>query len=358
MNNDVVLQVNGANYAGWLTVSVTAGIERQARDFSVDITRNWPDGPTTPPRIIPGDSVQVFIGEDLVLTGYVDAMPVSYDALSITTGISGRSKTADLVDCAAIHAGGQWNNRKVEQIAADLASRYGVNVLAAVDTGAAVESHQIEPGETVFDSIDRLLELRALLSTDDEAGRVILTRAGSGGAASPLILGENILSGSASLNFSGRFSEYICKGQNIGSNADSGAAVSEVEGRAIDDGVSRTRSRIIDADGQATLAACRDLARWSAVTAAGQSLEATYTVAGWRQADGRLWRPNEQIEVRDPVIGFSSKMIIAEVNYSLNENGMITTLVVAPKEAYELPPSTGAAVKKDDWAGYELIEFG
>ncbi len=44
MNDNVTLRVNGREWNGWTSVRIGAGIERLARDFSVEITRQWPGG--------------------------------------------------------------------------------------------------------------------------------------------------------------------------------------------------------------------------------------------------------------------------------------------------------------------------
>lgn len=38
MNDNVTLRVNGREWNGWTSVRIGAGIERLARDFSVEIT--------------------------------------------------------------------------------------------------------------------------------------------------------------------------------------------------------------------------------------------------------------------------------------------------------------------------------
>lgn len=367
----VTLLVNGVDYGGWKSVRIGAGIERQARDFELAVTDRWP-GSDIPRRVAPGDLCRVRIGSDLVLTGYVDSTPISHDGSTVTISIKGRSKTADLVDCSAIVEPGQFKGRTVQQIAAELATPYGIEVVAAVDTGAAIADHQIQQGETAFESIDRLLKLRALLSTDDAEGRLILTRAGSARAATDLVVGQNVLTGSADLDFKDRFSEYRVKGQRTaevaassddeeddddadGSDAsgpdiaaltDSAAATTQVLSTHTDSGVTRRRVLVIVADGQPDGATARDRARWEAAYRAGKSYEAMYTVQGWRQAGGQLWLPNQLVRVKDPIIGFDLDMLIAEVTFSLSESGTTTTLKVAPKAAYELLPETPGKKKK------------
>ncbi|EPI8653400.1 phage baseplate assembly protein, partial [Yersinia enterocolitica] len=70
MNNDVTLRVNGREWVGWTSVSISAGIERLARDFNVEITRQWPGSEEAghlQPRVKKGDAVTVLIGTDLVV---------------------------------------------------------------------------------------------------------------------------------------------------------------------------------------------------------------------------------------------------------------------------------------------------
>ncbi|MFW0827811.1 phage baseplate assembly protein, partial [Cronobacter dublinensis] len=93
MNNTVFLRVNGREWGGWTSVRISAGVDRAARDFNVEITRQWPGATESTPQIKNGDAVEVRIGDDLVLTGWIEATPVRYDARSLSMAIVGRSKT-------------------------------------------------------------------------------------------------------------------------------------------------------------------------------------------------------------------------------------------------------------------------
>lgn len=95
-----------------------------------------------------GAKCQVRIGDDLVLTGWVFATPISYDHQQITTTISGRSLTADLVDYAAVNKPGQWDNQSVLAIVKALASPYGIRVRSEIPEGTKLSDHTIELGET------------------------------------------------------------------------------------------------------------------------------------------------------------------------------------------------------------------
>lgn len=364
MQNAVRLVVNGMEYAGWKKVSVTAGIERQARDFTLEVTDRWPDQTTIPRRIIPGDLCELYIGTDKILTGYVDATPISYDASQVTVGIKGRSKTADLVDCSAINTPGQWKGQKLEKIAQELANTYGIKVITKTDTGEPIPDHQIQQGETVFESIDRMLRLRHLLASDDAEGNLVLLTAGSEGSTTALQMGgdlANILTGSADLDFKDRFSKYICKGQKSGNDDAFGKNANHQSATATDETIKRNRVLLIKQTGQADEGTCRDRVDYERASRTTKSLMVTYTVQGWRQSNGQLWQPNKMVRVSDILIGFERQMLISEVQYELSESGMITALTMGPREGFISEPAKKKKGKKgkkgkggDSWSDLEL----
>ncbi|ALI02647.1 baseplate protein [Pseudomonas sp. FW306-02-F02-AA] len=336
--NAVSLTVNGLDYGGWKSVEISADLERQFRTFTLNITWQWP-GQTLAVPIKPGSRCQVRIGCDLVLTGHVYKAPVSYDGKQISLSIEGSSLTRDLVDCAAINRPSQWQEQSVLSIVQALASPYGVGVVSEIAQTAKLNKHSIVPGETVFQSIDRLLTLYRVFSTDDAEGRVLLAKPGSGGRASDVLeLGKNILSANAPMDFSQVFSEYRVIGQHKGSDSKSGSAVSEVSGVATDATAQRKRVTVISESAQLTPELAQQRADWESATRTGKALTTTYRVQGWRQSNGDLWRHNTQVRVIDKVLGFDQDMLISKVTYSLSEQGSITTLQVAPPHTFDANP--------------------
>lgn len=344
--NAVTLSVDGLDYRGWKNVSISAGIERQARDFSLDVSWQWhATGEAIPIR--QGAVCEVRIGADLVLTGHVYATPVDYDAKQITRGVSGRSLTADLVDCAAINEPGQWRGQSVQRIVQALASPYGVKVRSEVGDTAALADHTIEPGETAFASIDRLLTLSRLLSTDDPAGALVIVRPGSAGrAVDRLEVGHNVLSCRAPLDFSGVFSEYRCVGQRAGTDDLFGTEASEVSAAATDPRAARRRVMLVQQNGQLTPELATARVNWERGSRMGKALGVTYRVQGWRQSNGALWVPNLVVRVVDPILGFDRDLLISEVEYSLGNGGTVASLTLAPAEAFEPEPADPHKARK------------
>jgi prophage tail gpP-like protein len=345
--NAVTLTVNGLDYGGWKKVSIKTGIEQQSREFTLDVTWRWPgQGVEIPIR--QGQRGEVRIGGDLVLTGYVYATPASYDAHQITRGVGGRSLTSDLVDCAAINQPGQWRGQSVQSIVQALAAPYGIKVLSQVPDSAALDDHSIDPGETAFESIDRLLTLSRLLSTDDSRGRLVIIKPGSAGrAVDRLEVGQNILTGSAALDFSGVFSEYRVLGQRAGKEEDEDSTdATEISATVTDPRAVRKRVLIIQESGKVEPGLVQARANWERGNRMGKALTISYKIQGWRQSNGALWLANMIVRIVDPIIGIDRDMLISEIEYSLDESGTTASITVGPPDAFEPEPKDPHKLRK------------
>lgn len=349
MNETVILRVNGREWGGWTSVRIAAGVERIARDFNVQITRSWPGDKNQAERqarIRNGDKVEVLIGDDLVITGWIEATPIRYDASSISLSIVGRSKTADLVDCAAKPS--QYSGRSIVQIAAELAKPFSVSVVDAGGTEGALQGVQADQGETVMDVLNKMLGLKQVLAYDNPKGELVLGGIGVVRATTALVLGENILSGDTEKSIKDRFSEYQVSGMRAGTDDDFGdATTTAIRAQSADAKVGRYRPTIIRQSGNATTATCGSRSEFEARQRAARTDEITYTVQGWRQGSGVLWQPNMLVVVYDPIAGFDNReMVIAEVTYQKDGNGTTTEIRVGPADAYLPEPEKPGKRKK------------
>ena len=81
----VYVAVGGKKLSGWTSVRITEKLEAIARAFEVGYTQA--PGKTDPLKI--GDAVEIMIGDDLVLTGWVTKISTSYTSKSLTRTVSG-----------------------------------------------------------------------------------------------------------------------------------------------------------------------------------------------------------------------------------------------------------------------------
>lgn len=335
-SSQVRLVADGREFSGWQEIAINSSIETMARSFTVSARARWPRE-LHAFRVRPGAAVEVYAGKDLVITGWIDKLEADHDDKSHKISVTGRSKTSDVVDCSAINDPGHWRARKAEQIAADIAAPYGVEVLADVDTGEPIARFALADGETAGAALQRLAALRSLLVTDDASGRLRLTRAGSTRASVAIVVGQNVLSGRAFVDLSGRFSEYRVKSQRIGDDRDYGAVLQTSQNASDTETMGRTRILELSAEGGEDAARARQRAEWEAATRYGQSIGGTYSVKGWRQGDtGPLWAPNEIVTVRDALGGLSGDFLVVDVGLTVGGNGTRAALTLAPPEGFEL----------------------
>ena len=314
-----------------------------------------------------GELVQVYIGEDLVCTGYITSTPISYDGKTVSVQVQGKSRTVDIVDCcppsaayapqavsanlwsevkgksgkaqaapaAAAKPQTSWKNLPAGRIIEELAKPYGITLTISAESNE-VKTHTVNPGETVFESIKRLITKDNLVLTDDEAGNLVLVEPGGAGQATDALeLGGNILKASARFDASARFSHYVALGQHAGTDEDFGRTAAEDKGVAVDPEVKRFRLKVLKDSGQASLKTAGDRARFEANFQAARFRAVTYTVQGWRQSDGSLWRPNTKVIVRDQTLFPGGlEMLVVQTKLQLSSAGMTAELGLMPPDGY------------------------
>jgi prophage tail gpP-like protein len=339
-----VLIVDGMAYAGWKTIDISLGMDHCSGQFNLAVSERWPGNAVAWP-INAAASCVLKLGDEPVITGYVDEPSISFDAKQHDMAVSGRDKTADLVDCSAINVPGQWHGQKIEKIAAAIAAPFSINVTAAVDTGAPLTTFSLQQGETAFDAIDRAARIRALLVNTDGRGNLVLTRAGTQTIRTAVVEGENMKAGNARYNVRDRFSTYIFKGQtsalawstSSGASAQPGVSASQVKAQVDDPGMSRYRPLICTNDQPDVAATLKQRAQWEANVRAARSVEVDVTVVGWAHADG-LWAVNRLVAVKSPTMRIDDQMLIKSVHFSLSDAGALTTLTLTKKDAFTLLP--------------------
>jgi prophage tail gpP-like protein len=356
----LTLTINGRLYSGWKAIRVSRGIDRCVSDFHFEVSERW-TGQSTPWQILPFAACTVAIDGAPIITGYVDDYAPKIGPTEHNTEITGRSKTVDLLECTSDIPGGQFSGYSFAAIARAVAAQYGIGVVVQADAAntATFADTQKERCETDFSFLERLGRLSGVLLSDDESGNLVLTTAGSARATGNLVEGQNIQSGSANLTSKGRFSVYIVKGQHglgvagaAGWSTAAGTVQTQMQVMATDTGVPRYRPKVILAESQMTQAGMQQRANWLKQAAYGKATRADITVAGWRQPDGTLWTVNQLVAVTSPTLGVDQDLLIARVEFGLNETaGRTTTLHVGPVEGFTPDPGQVRLHKKKGKGG-------
>lgn len=338
MSDDVVLTIGGRDLSGWTAIRVTRDVERCPSDFDLDMTELYP-GEADALVVQPGDTCELSIGYDVVITGYVDRFIPSIAGNRHSIRITGRSKCADLVDCAAEWPSGQISGSNVLGIAQRLANPYGITVATDTNVGGTIPQFNIMLGETPYEIIERICRYRALLAYDRPDGSLFLTRVSTDSAACGFEQGVNIESASITYSMDERFSEYYAYLQSMDVLSDMGGG-GNLLAKVYDEGVPRHRRRVIIAEaGGGGLNVAIQRAKWESARRLGRSMELELTTDNWRDSDGNLWTPNTLVPLSIPALKIDNKTwLVGSVTYRLDENGTHADLRIMPPDAFNPEP--------------------
>lgn len=331
---EVKLQVGGSIYKGWKDVGIDRSLDAVAGAFTLSISEKW-ERDMRPWPILPGDECVVTCGEEAVVTGYVDRINPAFDAEDRSYGVSGRDKTADLVDCSAVVPSSEIRGQTIAGIARQVCEPFGISITAE-EEGEIVTSHAVEPGETAFECLSRAAVQQGLvLTTDGRGNLVIAKKVGTAGRADPLVFGANLKEASAEYDFTNRHSEYTLKGTSGAPWEDEEKPKPQIKGAATDGRVKRYRPLILVGDMQATDASAGTRAEMEARKRAGESVKVRAVVYGWTQSDGRLWTLNATTTIDAPWLHLeSTELIISSVGFRRGNDGTTTELELTLPDAW------------------------
>lgn len=374
MNDEIVVIINKRRWTGWKEVRIQKSLDQMAGMFSLDASDFYPGRPEDF-LIKMGHEIEIEIGGQTVITGYIDDMPINYGEKEHTITIAGRDRTADLVDCSYMpYAPGprkdptissigllEWKSLPIIDIIQNLCDPFRITVQAGYSMHNSVQSPLMKDtetfttfnieGESVAELIRKICHTKAILPVSygdkDKSknyGILTLTRAGQLKTDTALVAGGNIKSASFSQSNKNRFSTIIVKGQNNGVDSESLDSFIRAEGHAFDYVMSRSRHRpkIIVLETAANSERCEKRAKWEVALRAGDSRKVVYEVVGWTQDSGKLWPLNQLVEVYDPYLGISKKnnnttLLISDIEYSCSERmGKRTKMTLVDQKTYEL----------------------
>lgn len=333
---DMILTIGEQRHLGWQRVAVSRSMERGADFFELTLTDRWGGGSgiASARGITSGEPCTVHLDNELLITGYTDAVEPSYDHESHEIIVQGRSRAADLVDCSRV--GQEFKNQTLTQIASKLCAPFGITVKAATNVGKPFKVLRLATGQSLFEFLEYAARIRAVRLVANAAGELVITNAGTTYADTALVFGENIKAARGRFDLSQAYSEYSVVAQQDGVSL-SASAQAEVKGTAKGAGVKRYRPIAIESDIPADLAGCTARAAWEASTRYGRAQSAVLTVAGWQQkTGGRVWQPNERVQVTDPWLGITGERLISEVRLTKDQSGTLAELTVMPLQAFAL----------------------
>lgn len=351
---------NGIEYTNLISGQVRCSIGAISGEFTFTSSAN--SGQRMPVK--DGDSIQILIDGTPVVTGYVDGIQGNYDAKSHSLTVTGRDKTADLVDSKV--KGNKEYNKGISfpSIIQSILSNHGITGISVKNNVGVIpsftDSSSAQIGETIFSFIETLSRKVQVLLTTDGLGNVVITRGSSASSGIRLVhlindikKLNNVKSSNFRVDSSDRFNTYEAHAQGnplFGLSEDSPAQLVGVIGTAKDNSVRAGRYEVFFAEESLTASEAKQRAIWEANIRRAKSFNYSATVQG-HSINGKLWTFNQVVNVVDEFWDISADLLISGLTYHYGPGGSTTDLDLTYPDAYTLQANLDMLKKRSQKLG-------
>ena len=351
---EISIVIGGTRISGWETASITRSVEQFPSSFTLTATDQYPGDATQATAFDkgPGEKCQIKIGDDVVITGYVDRYGIDVGPGHHDVTISGRGICQDLTDCSAdlmnnpAVTGATMSASNTLDLAQKLCKSFNLTALSATsDHGKPVKFFTVALGETGYEIIERVARYAGYLVYEDQTGALVLDRVGTLSHASGFTMPGNIESASSTLSIDQRFSQYtvtwnsVAQYSEISPLANNRADVKDTA--FIAQFPNRYRPRIIPSeqyDPDADYGTAR--ANWEMARRIGRSQAISLTCDSWRDSSGKLWQPNMLAPIYAPALKIINKnWVVSTVVFRKDASGTHADLILMPPAAFTPLPT-------------------
>ena len=348
--NVITLNVNGVQYTRFENAKVDRRLDALADTFSFELSAPK----DLKPPFSGGENCSISINNVRVLTGRIKVLDISYNNSSHTIMVAERDKTGDFIDSTLDSIGDITPPISLKQIIEKTIShlQLDISVIDNVNPEPFNRAEDVvapEPGENAYAYAERYARKRQTLLTSDAYGNIVITNASGSFRNSPVRnqingVANNVLSGSASFNLTGRFKRYkVVSSANPSALIFSGDigvdAVVDQNGLYTNPDITIRKGRqyIIDADVPSSDGQCISRAEWEASIRKTRSKVYSAIVDGFHTAQGVPWDVNIVVPVVDDFCGVNARMLINTVLFSQSTSaGSLTTLGFVDRKSYSL----------------------
>lgn len=291
-DSTISLVLNGKAHTNWTRYEIDSDLLTPADGFILDL--GLPLG-EIPPEAHVGATIEVRVGKDVVLTGYIDDKKHRVDKTGQKLSLNGRDGAAILLDCSAPIFNAQ--DMSLADIVNKLVKPLGISkIKLATDGAESAKKVQIEPGMSAWDALALYAETNGVWPWFEPDGTLIV--GGPDYTAKPvadLIMrrngqGNNVVRLEEDKSMSGRYSEVTVLAQ-------SHAGKNGLKAVVKDESVKIHRPIIItDGDIDSNALALKRGRKFLADSRL-KGLTLTALVKGHRTSDGILWTPGQRIHV-------------------------------------------------------------
>ncbi len=343
--DEVSVQVGDKRFQGWKMAAISVGCESIPPSWTVTASTQFLEGEGLA-ATRPGQACNIYLGADLVITGWIDRRTITAAPRNHDVVLIGRGITRNLVDCSADLdnreiASGAINAANTLELARRLSKAYGITVRSAVDDlGLPITGLICGLGETPYEIIESAARYTGYLVYEDKQGRLVLDRVGTKHHASGFTMPGNIEQIRAERSVDQRYSDYLVVWSAVDQLKDMNA-LGNKRAEVHDSTMVEFRKKIIVAS---AITPAFDFAtaeaNWQMARRIGRGQAASITCDSWRDAKGLLWQPNMLATVDAPLADISdATWIIGAVTFRKDQGGTHADLSLMPPDAFRPEPN-------------------
>lgn len=345
----ITIEVDGVRYNDFVSASATIQLDALSNSFKFATASDE----AKPLPFQGGEACKIFVDGVLQVTGFIEKVDVSTSDKDHSITMSGRDRTADIVDSTIGAMSDLRAPITLSGICRAVIAHIGSDVQVFNDElpeqafNEAEDLAAPEPGTNAFEFLQKFARKRAVLLTSDANGNMIITKSSGLRVAARIVNRvrseeNNVTTFSVGYDLTGLFRLYEAVGQmnpitlnkagdtDLGALSAQGGGVSDLDVRA-------GRQFVFVPENPGANEQMKERATWEANVRRARSRTYGCTVHGFRNETGDLWTTNRLVKVIDEFAGIEGDMLINTVNFNFtNEEGSATTLTLVNRNAYTI----------------------
>jgi prophage tail gpP-like protein len=271
------------------------------------------------------DECTITMGGVKVIEGVIEVRQVAYDAGSHHVELQGRGLTAWPARSSVHVKNGELDGKTLEEACKKALEGYKSQVKTVGKVPSTkFDKIQVQPGEMIWDFMERLARPRGVVLGIDHEGNFLLIgqNAQSSGGSTDLIEGKNIKRMQCVFDDKDTYQHYITTGSNAGTDEHWGPKVSR-ELNATYKGSQKQKCLLTTPIEHPVLSKeeidqrCEYEAKQREYT----SITASVVVQGWFRTQDNLWWPNDVVHVKSPMCPLDQQLGIQHVTFTQELNG-------------------------------------
>ena len=328
-----VLEVAGINFQDWESVFVQINRNEPWPMFRFTAAeRDTMPSDWTKLQFRPGQDCNIFLGGEQAIFGVITTRQVAYDGSQHQTMLVGKGlSTFAAKSSMDSKTGENFDGMTFEQVARKVLAPFpsGVEVIGKLDA-TPFEKLQNQPGERVWDFLERLARPRGIVMGSDEFGNILLIGDHDKQPDSELTEGVNILKCQCIINDDPTFYLFKVRSQVAASDDNRGKAASELESLPVRGTAKYYCLNLTNSEQPVkTQAECNVRAINEMVWHEGVKINASITTRGWKMPTTRkLWKAGDVVTVNSPMAMLNGIVLaIQSVTFTQDSSSGTLTLL-------------------------------